>query len=69
MIFLPHISPVFLLRSAAMKCKKAKIWNWMERIKITQWVILANEPACAKDIFASIKKVKMSSLYLTCVLK
>jgi hypothetical protein len=51
MIFLPHISPVFLLRSAAMKCKKAKIWNWTERIKITQRVILANEPACAKDIF------------------
>jgi hypothetical protein len=51
MIFLTHISPVFLLRSAAMKRKKAEIWNRTERIKITQWVILANEPACAKNIF------------------
>jgi hypothetical protein len=34
-----------------MQYKKAEIWNRAERIKITQWVILANEPGCAKDIF------------------
>lgn len=27
MVFFSHISPVFLLRSSAMQCKKAKIWK------------------------------------------
>jgi hypothetical protein len=27
MAFFSHISPVFLLRSSAMQCKKAKIWK------------------------------------------
>jgi hypothetical protein len=51
MVFLTHILSFSCSIATAMQRKKAFIWFRAERIKITQRVILANEPAGAGLIF------------------
>ena len=64
MVFLTHILPFSCSIATAMQRKKPLSGYRAERIKITQWVILANEPAGAGLIFRFNQKSLNNSLLI-----